>query len=391
VHRLPPGTVKKLAELKEILTRGDEPSHRRAIEVNMKLAGFTLVSVGVFTGNMLAQAPTVSGLVNNYSFTLPGLPNYGIAQGSIFAIFGTNLATQTTSLQSAPLHTTLAGVTITVSVNGTTVNPWIYYVSPTQISAVLPSSTPVGTGRIAVTGPTGTSAAVPLQVVQSAPGLLTAGNGTGPVSGFNANNQFAMLGFSAAANPGDVLELWGTGLGPVKGDVPLTAVSAPVEVDIGGMPANVLYAGRSAFLGLDQINVSVPAGVSGCNVSVVVVIGSFVSNFGTLAVTGFGRSCVDTNSPITQSILNDIAKTGSFTAGYITITQTTRPTSIVAGAPVGGTTDSGSAQFFRMTGGQLDTGNYAELVGGVLRSAIAPCTPTARPIPARGRRRRMSH
>src|SRR5579872_4912830 len=56
--------------------------------------------------------PPTIGLANNYSFTLNGLPNYGIAQGSIFDIFGTNLAATSTPLQSVPLSTSLAGVTV---------------------------------------------------------------------------------------------------------------------------------------------------------------------------------------------------------------------------------------------------------------------------------------
>jgi hypothetical protein len=40
-------------------------------------------------------APVITGLANNYSFIRPGvgLPNYGIAPGSIFVIFGTGLST----------------------------------------------------------------------------------------------------------------------------------------------------------------------------------------------------------------------------------------------------------------------------------------------------------
>lgn len=71
-------------------------------------------------------------------------------------------------------------------------------------------------------------------------------------------------------------------MGPVENDAAGGPVSDAAEVDIGGIPANVLYRGRSSYVGLDQINVQVPAGVSGCNVSVVVVTGSYVSNFATI-------------------------------------------------------------------------------------------------------------
>jgi uncharacterized protein (TIGR03437 family) len=80
----------------------------------------------------------------------------------------------------------------------------------------------VGTGTITVTTSAGTSAAFPIQVVASDFGLLTSNNGSGPAKGYDASidasNQYVLFNFSEAANPGDILELWGTGLGPVPGD-----------------------------------------------------------------------------------------------------------------------------------------------------------------------------
>jgi hypothetical protein len=55
---------------------------------NMRSARLTCALACAFAPIAFAQTPTVSGLLNNYSYTLPGLPNYGIAQGSIFDIFG---------------------------------------------------------------------------------------------------------------------------------------------------------------------------------------------------------------------------------------------------------------------------------------------------------------
>jgi len=44
-----------------------------------------------FAGLALAQ-PRVTGIQNNYSYLLPGSPNYAIAQGSIVVLYGSNLA-----------------------------------------------------------------------------------------------------------------------------------------------------------------------------------------------------------------------------------------------------------------------------------------------------------
>src|SRR5581483_2560544 len=95
----------------------------------MKSAVLSLIVMSLLAATAMADTPTVGGLLNNYSFTLPGLPNYGIAQGSIFDIFGTNLASTTTGLQNPPLKTTLEGTSISVTVNGTTTQPLIYFVS----------------------------------------------------------------------------------------------------------------------------------------------------------------------------------------------------------------------------------------------------------------------
>jgi hypothetical protein len=112
----------------------------------------------------------------------------------------------------------------------------------------------------------------------------------------NEGGQF--LSQTNAANPGEYLTFWGTGLGAVSGDetqyqTPANLTNIPIEVDVGGVSATVTYHGRSIYPGLDQINLIVPAGVSGCNVSVVVVTGSVPSNFTTIPVAASGRICSD--------------------------------------------------------------------------------------------------
>src|ERR1700722_1966155 len=124
--------------------------------------------------------PIVSAFENNYSLIPAGLPNNVIAQGAIFDIFGTNLGTGPTPLATPPLPTELSTVSGVAVVNGVTTQLILYFVSPTQITAILPSGTPVGTGIVAINVNGKTSTAYPITVVQSAFGILTmnsAGNG----------------------------------------------------------------------------------------------------------------------------------------------------------------------------------------------------------------------
>ncbi len=338
----------------------------------MKLAGFTLALTSLFAGHALGQTPNVTQLANIYSWTLSGLPNYGMARGSIFAVFGTNLSSSTVPLQGGTLQTTLSGVTLNVTVNGTTVQPLLYYLSPTQINAVLPSATPLGTGTLTVTNGSATSAGFPITVLESAFGLLTFNYGSGPLAGFNASNNGAYLGFSAAANPGDVLELWGTGLGPVADDAAGGPVSDPAVVFIGGVAVTPQYHGRSSYTGLDQINVQVPTGVTGCYVSVVVQTGNVVSNFATLPIAATGRTCSDPDNPLTAPVLDQINQKGDLTMGLVTVNQLNNPGIVIEGKTYGAAiTDSGRASFSKITAGQIDGGAFSAMLDGY--SSLGSC------------------
>jgi uncharacterized protein (TIGR03437 family) len=339
------------------------------------MAGFTL-----FAAVAAAQAPSIAtgGVLNNYSYMQQGLPSYGIAQGSIFSIFGTNLAASASSLQSVPLSTALNNVSVKVTVGGTTTNAILYYVSPTLIDAILPSATPVGTGTITVTTAAGTSAAAPITVVQGAFGILTLNQaGTGAAWAFDANNNYATVGYAAAANPGDVIVIYGSGLGPVTGDETKTQTQTdltnqPISVTIGGQAGTVLYHGRTVFPGLDQVNVQLPSNVPpGCNVSLVVQTASkgntidTVSNATTLAVAAAGsRTCSDPNTGYSSSVLSKCATSGCST-GSITISKSTSTTQGITIPGVGSfgggttTTDDVSAYFNKFTPLQAAGGIYS--------------------------------
>jgi len=296
----------------------------------------TLCSVPLF-----AQRPAISAVQNNYSYTLPSVPNYGIAPGSLFVIYGSNLSSVTVPvLQSsaAPgVPVTLNGVSASVSVNGMTVPVPLYYVSANQIAGILPSTVSAGTANITVTNNSQTSAPASIKVVASDFGILTANNlGNGQAAAYDANNK--ILSQTNSTSPGQTIVLWGSGVGsdtanddriyPQKQN---NLTNIPLQVFIGGVAAPVLYRGRSQFPGVDQINVTVPAGVAtGCYVSLAVVSQRYVSNSTTLPIAANGGTCSDPNVEFTPAQLISLKSKNNVNVGTIFLDQETRVSSNTA-------------------------------------------------------------
>lgn len=284
---------------------------------------FSLAGSGAMVSAAASSTgPQITEIQNNYSYIVPGLPNYGIAPGSIFVIIGTGLSTPAPpALQSSGgpgLPKTLNQTSVSVTVNGVTTTPALYYTSATQLAAVLPSPTPVGTGTLAVSYNGQTSAAVPIQVVPSAIGLDTL-YGTGNGAAVVTDNNGIPFNLTNSATPGQTVILWGSGLGADTSNNDTTypqtqnnLTNIPVQIYIGGISANVIYRGRSQYPGLDQYNVTIPSNVSpGCYVSVVAQTGSVVSNAVTLPVTSSGGGCSDPATGLNGGTLQTLAdKTG---------------------------------------------------------------------------------
>src|SRR5580704_5113261 len=79
-----------------------------------------------------AAQPVIAslGVRNSASYTLPGLPNSGIAKGSLFIVFGQNLGpAKIVQVSSSPLPTStgLARTTIQITINGTSVDAIMLY------------------------------------------------------------------------------------------------------------------------------------------------------------------------------------------------------------------------------------------------------------------------
>jgi uncharacterized protein (TIGR03437 family) len=320
----------------------------------MRIAGKFAILLISLCGALRAQPVIASdGIVNAASYTPSGFSNSGIAQGSIFAIFGTGLGPAASPALSFPLASTLGGVSIKITIGSTTINAIPLFVSPNQINALLLSKTPEGDGALTVTFNGQTSASAPIHVVKNSFGSFTINQaGNGPIVVTDANYVANVL--TGAFAPGQTVILWGTGLGAVSGDdtagpLPGDQTGITVEVFVGGKPASIVYRGRSGCCaGVDQIAFVIPAGIEGCHVPVVVRVNGVVSNFATMSISSTGKLCSDPHWFSTADLQKVAEGSGTLTVGGILLS---RSTSIMAAPPpigsVNSTTDFGSAAFAR--------------------------------------------
>ncbi len=324
--------------------------------------GSSLLCLTLFAGgSLLAQAPAVNagGVVNAASYAYAGLPSAAIGQGSIFAIFGTNLGPASFAQSGAyPIPTTLGGVTVRVTSGATSGNAFLFLASAGQITAMLPSNIAPGTASLTVTTGSGTSAASSFQVAASSFGTFAANSGgSGPGVITNANYQ--AFGLNSAANPGEAAVIWGTGLGPVTGNEAGGALpgdtTIPVEVYVGATKASVTYRGRSGCCaGLDQIVFTVPAATTGCRVPVTIKINSTVSNNTTMAIAPAGmRTCADAGGPSTSD-LQKYQQNGA-AVGVVALARVATTLTVPFVGTITTNADLGSASFARYTPVQLDT------------------------------------
>ena len=267
-------------------------------------ATLSILLPAVFHANA-QPAINPGGVVNAASYIRSGFPNSGIAQGSMFVVFGRDLGpAELRTAAGPPMPTSLAGTSIRVSVTGTAVDALLYYTSSSQVAAILPSSTPLGEGTVTVTYNNAASPPALIRVVRSAPGIFTrnqVGHGQAILHSVASPGEWRLNEVTEAAQPGQAAILWTTGLGPIGADdagtPPVGNLSADVEVLVGNRPVRPFYYGRSAgFPGIDQINFVVPAGVDGCRVPVAESVDGVIGNYATMAIAASGRACSDPDS-----------------------------------------------------------------------------------------------
>jgi uncharacterized protein (TIGR03437 family) len=198
-----------------------------------------------------------------------------IQSGSWVSLYGSNLASGT-FLWNADFPTSLGGVSVAIDNK----LAYLWYVSPTQINLQVPNDTTTGLVSVAIsTGSGATTSTVTLAPYGPSFSLLSDGkhaageiatpNGTGAYGG----GSYDLLGPSGAfafntrpVAAGETLVLYGVGFGPTTPAVPAGQVftgaaptNTPVTITIGGVQANVMFAGITEA-GLYQFNLVIPTG-----------------------------------------------------------------------------------------------------------------------------------
>jgi len=275
----------------------------------------------------LAQQPTVGAAVNAASFLNANLPNGKLAQGGMFVLFGTGMGPATLENSNPyPFPTQVAGTSVRVTVGGASVDCLIVYSSAGQVAAILPSSAPVGSGTLTVTYNGQTSAPFSVQVAASNFGTFSinqGGSGPGVILDANTNQPNTLV---SAANPGQLMDIWGTGLGPVAGDeaagpLPGNQGNLNVLVTVGSVQAEIVYQGRSGCCaGIDQIRFRVPSGQIGCYVPVSLSVQGVASNFTTMSIAESGSTCSDPFS-FTAQDLQVLQGSGQFRSAVTGLTR----------------------------------------------------------------------
>jgi len=243
-------------------------------------SGYSVAVTGT-NGSLTVMAPTVAQpqltSIDNAASFLPG----PVAPGELVTLVGTGIGPGSAQTPSgSPTVAVLAGTSVLF--DGTPAP--ILYASPDQINAIVP---------YAVSGKAATQLSVTMQgqtiataneaVAPTAPAIFTL-DSTGSGQGAVLNQDSSVNSPANPATKGSIISIFATGAGQtnppgVDGQVTGTVLPMPllpVSVQIGGLGANVLYAGAAPELisGVLQVNASIPpATPSGPAVPIVLNIG----------------------------------------------------------------------------------------------------------------------
>lgn len=213
-----------------------------------------------------------------------------LAPGTIFSLFGQNLASGIATATTTPLPSRLGDVEVTISGRPAP----LFFASQGQVNAQVPFDVPAGsTASLVVMVNRAPASPSEITIANVTPGIFTMNaEGQGAITHANSRD---LVDASRPAAAGDVITIYTTGLGATSPAV-ATGVATPTDrlypvrvqptVTIDGRNAEVLFAGLApTFVGLYQLNVRVPQGVTaGSSVPVIITQEGVASNTARIAV-----------------------------------------------------------------------------------------------------------
>jgi uncharacterized protein (TIGR03437 family) len=225
--------------------------------IALTTSGFTALAANFDAATV---PPSIASVVNAADLTSP------VAPGSLISVFGANLNPTNLATSEIPLPTALGETCLTA--NGAAIP--MLYASPSQINAQLPLHL-FGKVTLTLYTPGGTSDDSYLNVQPVAPAIFQTG-AAGPLTGIPVVVKASNQQLVTPTNPihsGDVITIYATGLGSTSPQVeaglrapfsPLAVATLPPDVQLGGIPLAVAYAGLApGEVGVYQINARAPA------------------------------------------------------------------------------------------------------------------------------------
>lgn len=239
-----------------------------AIRIGQGIGPYLALNVAFQAPTFTATSPVYinpTGIVNAASFA----PfTAGVTNGEFITIFGTNLAPGTQIASTVPYQTLLNGVQVFIN----HVAAPIYYVSSGQIAVIVPAQDPYSLAQIQVVNNGVSSNVVTEPLYPAAPGIYTTASAGVYAAAVDANLG-QIVTPETPAQPGDIVEVYMTGLGIVSPpvpdgaappDSPLSYTFETISADVDGVTANpptaYSFAGLAPTLaGLYQVNVQIPS------------------------------------------------------------------------------------------------------------------------------------
>lgn len=262
-----------------------------AFTINMAITAATAADFGM----TIANASDLFTGNGHSTFTYPGLAtelaagaNLPAVPGSLFSIYGSNLAAGTGQLSGLPLPPSIQSASVTL--NGETVP--LYFVSTGLINAQVPLDIQPGVATLVVKNGSTLSNAVAINVSGTAqPAVFVYGANHAVAQ--NVNQNYVENSDSAPAAVGEEIVVYFTGGGPVQNQNQLTTGAAtpgtlfPVTeqytITIAGVavpstPSSIPYVGLvpTAVGGFYQANLFIPKVASGDR-NLVITIGGKAS------------------------------------------------------------------------------------------------------------------